>query len=70
MEIKGLIKELMFGVAPIGAGVYLFDETNLIKMIVSITLLIFGCIIISILVWNFIKREKAMRSAYGFGYLK
>lgn len=66
METKELIKELMFGVAPIGAGVYLFEK----NILVSSLLLLFGCIVISILVWNYLEREKAMRSSYGFGYLK
>lgn len=66
METKELIKELMFGVAPISAGVYLFEK----NIIVSFLLLLFGCIIIGILVWNYLQREKAMRSSYGYGYLR
>lgn len=66
METKELIKELTFGVAPIGAGVYLFDK----NILVSVTLLLFGCIIIAILVDNYLKREKVLRSMCGYGYLK
>ena len=64
--IKEVIKELIFGVAPLGAGVYLFEK----NLIISVLLIIFGCVVISILVWNFIEREKALRRTYGYGYLK
>lgn len=64
--VKEFIKELLFGVAPLAAGVYLFDK----NILVSILLLIFGCVIICILVWNFVEREKALRRTYGYGYLK
>lgn len=70
MEIQQLIKDLLFGIAPITAGVYLFDKDSPINIFISILLLIFGCVIIGILVWNYIEREKAMRSSFGFGYLK
>ena len=66
METKELIKELTFGVAPIGAGVYLFEK----NILVSVLLLIFGCVIIGILVDNYLKREKALRRHCGYGYLK
>lgn len=64
--ITDLIKELLFGVAPLGAGVYLFDK----NILVSILLMIFGCVIICILVWNFIEREKVLRRHCGYGHLK
>lgn len=70
METKELIKELMFGVAPIGAGVYLFDKTSIINILISILLLVYGCIIIGVLVNNYLKREKVMRRHCGYGYLK
>ncbi len=66
METKELIKELTLGITPIGAGVYLFDK----NILVSLSLLLFGCVIIGILVDNYLKREKAMRSHCGLGYLK
>jgi len=70
MNTQELIKELIWGVAPIGAGVYLFDKSSSINLIISIPLLIFGCVIIGILVSNFLRREKVMRSHCGYAYLK
>lgn len=66
MELIDLVKDFIFGVAPISAGVYLFDK----NMYISSFLLFFGCVIIGILVWNYIEREKALRRTYGYGYLK
>ena len=66
MGFVELIQELTFGVAPISAGCYLFDKNQ----IISIILLVFGCILLSVLVGNYLEREKAMRSAIGYGYLR
>ncbi len=66
MEIQQLIKELTFGVAPIGAGVYLFEK----NILISSLLLLFGCVLLGVLVDNYLKREKVMRSMCGYGYLK
>ncbi|PIN86606.1 hypothetical protein COV19_03755 [Candidatus Woesearchaeota archaeon CG10_big_fil_rev_8_21_14_0_10_44_13] len=63
---KELIKEIIFGVAPIGAGCYLYNQNK----VLSILLLFFGCVIIGFIVWNYLEREKAMRSHIGYGHLR
>ena len=59
-------KELIFGMGPLSAGIYLFEK----NMLISILLLIFGCIIIGVLVNNYLEREKVMRRHAGYGYLR
>lgn len=65
-EFMGIIKDLVLGVPPFAAGVILYDKSPL----VSVPLLIFGCVITMFLLHNYLEREKMLRRTYGYGYLK
>ena len=59
ISLSSLIKELLYGVAPLGAGVYLFTLGTSLAIFISVLLISFGCVLMGILVSNFLKREKA-----------
>lgn len=65
MGIKEIAEEIILGGGPIGAGVVMYDK----NIFLSIILILFGMGIIYFFTFNFLKREKVMRSAYGYGYL-
>lgn len=61
-----IIKDLVLGVPPFAAGVLLYEKSP----ILSVSLLIFGGIIMVFLLNNYLEREKMLRSTYGYGYLR
>lgn len=66
MDLDRTLKEIILGTTPLGAGVYLFEK----NIFISIGLIIFGCIITSLIVGNYLEREKVMRRHLGYGHLK
>ncbi len=69
-EFNFFFRDISISALPFVAGIIIYSKDEIISKIIAVILFLFGIIIISILIYDYLETRKVRRRHLGYGDLK